>query len=65
MGSVMPDGHLRGSRWILTRPRNRAESWHQALRSEGAEVHLAPALKMVEGASEAVRSSLQNHQKNG
>ena len=61
----MSGGHLSGSRWILTRPRNRAASWCDALTIEGAEVLLAPALELVEAESESVRSSLANFSQDG
>ncbi len=61
----MVSGQLRGSRWILTRPRNRAESWSVALSAEGAEIFLAPAIKLVAGESAAIGSSLGSLQDNG
>lgn len=61
----MSAGCLRGSRWILTRPRNRSESWCEALEKQGAEVLLAPALLLVEGENGPVRSSLKNLTTNG
>ena len=45
---------LEGSRWILTRPRERAMSWRVALEENGAEVVLSPAILLSRGPSEPV-----------
>ena len=49
---------LEGSRWILTRPRERASSWRVALEECGAEVVLSPAILLRKGPSEPVLKSL-------
>ena len=49
---------LEGSRWILTRPRERASSWRVALEENGAEVVLSPAILLRRGPSEPVLQSL-------
>ena len=56
---------LSGSRWILTRPRERSQSWSEALTAEGAEVFLAPALQLIKGERNSVRSALSNLDQEG
>ena len=43
----MTRNSLLGSRWILTRPRERSVSWKDALTEQGAEVLVAPAIRLV------------------
>ncbi|HIC22841.1 MAG TPA: uroporphyrinogen-III synthase [Planctomycetes bacterium] len=65
MGTVMPGENLSGSRWILTRPRIRSDSWHEALTARGADVFLAPALELIEGERDSVRFPLLNLGRDG
>ncbi|HIG06357.1 MAG TPA: uroporphyrinogen-III synthase [Planctomycetes bacterium] len=54
----MSGSELRGSRWILTRPRDRAGSWRDALTELGAEVMVEPAILLSALEPAAVISSL-------
>ena len=42
----MVSADLSGSAWILTRPRDRSESWKKILEDHGAIVEVAPVLKL-------------------
>ncbi|MDE0959778.1 MAG: uroporphyrinogen-III synthase [Planctomycetota bacterium] len=55
----MNGDELQGSRWILTRPRERADSWRAALTRLGAEVMLAPAIRLSASDRLAVMPSLE------